>query len=84
MSSFSDVPADAYYAPYGMGGEARGHGWYGRREVLPDALINREQMAVFFVRYFEKFDVDYTTDAGDHHHACGHTKTVSPFAGTRS
>ena len=36
VSSFSDVPANAYYAPYvGMGGEARGHGWYGRREVLP-------------------------------------------------
>ena len=29
----------------------------------PHELINREQMAVFFVRYFEAFGVDYETGA---------------------
>lgn len=36
VSSFSDVPADAYYAPYvAWAVKHGGHGWYGRREVLP-------------------------------------------------
>lgn len=63
-SSFSDVPADAYYAPYVAWAVKHGVtvGTGGGR-FSPDALINREQMATFFVRYFEKFDVDYTTGA---------------------
>ena len=64
VSSFSDVPADAYYAPYVAWAVKHGvTAGTGGGKFSPDALINREQMAVFFVRYFEKFDVDYTTDA---------------------
>ena len=60
---FSDVAADAYYAPYvqwaakfgittGIGGE----------KFAPERLISREEMAVFFVRYLTQFGV--TVDAG--------------------
>ena len=64
VSSFSDVPADAYYAPYVAWAVKHGvTAGTGGGKFSPNALINREQMAVFFVRYFEKFDVDYTTDA---------------------
>ena len=64
VSSFSDVPADAYYAPYVAWAVKHGvTAGTGGGKFYPNALINREQMAVFFVRYFEKFDVDYTTDA---------------------
>ena len=63
-NSFSDVPADAYYAPYVAWAVKHGvTAGTGGGKFSPNALINREQMAVFFVRYFEKFDVDYTTDA---------------------
>ena len=55
---FSDVAADAYYAPYvqwaakfgittGIGGE----------KFAPERLISREEMAVFFVRYLKQFGV---------------------------
>ena len=63
-SSLSDVPADAYYAPYVAWAVKHGvTAGTGGGKFSPDAFINREQMAVFFVRYFEKFDVDYTIDA---------------------
>ena len=63
-ASFKDVPKNAYYAPYvawavkygitaGTGGE----------KFSPNARISREQMAVFFVRYFEQFGVDYLSGA---------------------
>ena len=61
--AFDDIPQDAWYAPYVA--------WASKYEITtgvgngkfdPDGLINREQMAVFFVRYFEAFGVDYGTD----------------------
>jgi len=61
-STFSDVEADAYYAPYVAW--AAKHGittGVGEGKFAPDELINRQQMAVFFVRYFESFGVDYDT-----------------------
>lgn len=61
-SAFSDVPADAYFAPYVAW--ASGHGittGTGDGRFSPYAPINRQQMAAFFVRYFEAFGVDYTT-----------------------
>jgi len=63
-STFSDVPVSMYYAPYIEW--AYKHGitdGIGGGKFSPNTLINREQMAVFFVRYFEKFGVDYETGA---------------------
>ena len=64
QSVFADVPTNAYYAPYVAW--AAKHGvtdGTGDGKFSPDALINRAQLATFFVRYFEAFDVDYETDA---------------------
>ncbi len=64
MTVFSDVPASKYYAPYVAW--ASKHGittGSGDGKFSPDELINREQMATFFVRYFETFGVDYDTGA---------------------
>ncbi len=61
-SAFADVPSDAYYAPYVA--------WAAKHNITtgtgagmfsPNALITRQQMAAFFVRYFETFDVVYET-----------------------
>lgn len=63
-AAFSDVPGDAYFAPYVVW--ASKHGittGTGSGRFSPDAPINREQMAAFFVRYFEAFGVDYETGA---------------------
>ena len=64
LSEFSDVPADVYYAPYvtwaAKYGITLGDG---QGNFNPDGLIDRQQMATFFVRYFEAFDVDYDTGA---------------------
>ena len=61
---FSDVPQTMYYAPYVQW--AARHGitvGTGDGKFSPDAFINRAQMAAFFVRYFEAFQVDYATGA---------------------
>lgn len=63
-TAFSDVRSDAYYAPYVAW--AAKHGittGTGDGAFSPDEKINRQQMATFFVRYFEAFDVDYETGA---------------------
>ncbi len=63
-SVFSDVPADAWYAP-GVAWASK-HGitvGVGNNLFDPDGIITREQMAVFFVRYFEIFGVEYDTGA---------------------
>lgn len=61
-SAFTDVPEDAYFAPYVAW--AAKHGittGTGDGRFSPYAPINRQQMAAFFVRYFDAFGVDYTT-----------------------
>ncbi len=61
-SSFSDVKVDAYYAPYVAWAAKHGiTSGVGNGKFAPDELINRQQMAAFFVRYFETFGVDYDT-----------------------
>ena len=61
---FSDVPADAYYAPYVAWASKYGiTGGTGEGKFSPNALIDRQQMATFFVKYFEVFGVDYDTGA---------------------
>jgi len=63
-SVFSDVPLDAWYAPYVAWAAKYGiTSGVGNDKFDPDGLINREQMAVLFVRYFELFGVDYDTGA---------------------
>lgn len=66
QSVFNDVTADTWYAPYVAW--ASKHGittGVGNGNFDPDGLINREQMSVFFVRYFEVFGVDYDTEANN-------------------
>ena len=64
QSAFTDVPSDAYYAPYVAWASKYGvTEGTGDGKFSPDALINRAQMATFFVRYFESFGVDYETGA---------------------
>ena len=63
-SSFSDVTQDQYFAPYVQWAARYGiTNGTGDGRFSPDALINRTQLATFFVRYFEEFDVDYETGA---------------------
>ena len=61
-TGFSDVPAHIYYAPY-IKWAARYGITNGTGDGLfsPDVFVNREQMAAFFVRYLEAFDVEYET-----------------------
>lgn len=64
QSTFTDVPADMYYAPYVAWAVKHGiTNGTGEGKFSPDALINRQQMAAFFVRYFEAFGVNYDTGA---------------------
>lgn len=63
-SAFSDVAAGQYYAPYVAWASKYGiTEGSGGGKFSPDKKINREQMATFFVRYFELFDVNYDTGA---------------------
>jgi len=65
QSAFSDVPAAMYYAPYVAWAAKHGiTSGTGDGTFSPEALIDRQQMATFFVRYFEVFDVAYGTENG--------------------
>ena len=61
-TSFSDVPQTMYYAPYVQWAAKYGiTTGTSKGKFSPDAFIDRAQMAVFFVRYFETLGVDYDT-----------------------
>lgn len=62
-TDFTDVQEGLWYAPYVKWAAQYGitTGTGGGR-FSPDALITREQMAAFFVRYFEKFGVRLKTE----------------------
>lgn len=64
QSSFSDVPANEYYAPYvawaAKYGVTQGTG---DGNFSPKAFVTRQEMATFFVRYFETFGATYETGA---------------------
>lgn len=61
-SSFDDVDPSAYYAPYVAWAAKYGiTTGTGDGKFSPDALINREQMAALYVRYFEIFGVEFGT-----------------------
>ncbi len=64
VTGFSDVPETIYYAPYVAWAAQYGiTGGTGDGKFSPNAFINRQQMAAFFVRYFEAFGVNYETGA---------------------
>lgn len=62
-TDFTDVQEGLWYAPYVKWAAQYGitTGTGGGR-FSPDALITREQMAAFFVRYFEKFGVRFKAE----------------------
>lgn len=63
VSDFTDVAVGAYYAPYVAW--AYSHGitdGTGDGKFSPDGLIDRQQMAAFFDRYFEIFGVNYAAE----------------------
>lgn len=61
-STFIDVEASAFYAPYVAWAAKHGiTSGTGGGKFSPDALIDREQMAAFFVRYSEIFGLEYDT-----------------------
>ena len=63
-NGFTDVSPDAYYAPFVTWAAQYGiTGGTGEGTFSPNALITRQQMAVFFVKYFETMGVDYATGA---------------------
>lgn len=65
-TGFADVGANTYYAPYVAWAVKYGiTNGTGLNTFSPDAPITRQEMAVFFVRYFETFDIDYGADSGD-------------------
>ena len=63
-NGFADVSPDAYFAPFVTWAAKYGiTGGTGQGTFSPNALITRQQMAVFFVKYFETMGVDYATGA---------------------
>src|SRR5690606_9118965 len=79
-SSFADVQAGAWYAPYVEWATSRGITvGMGDGKFSPDATISREQMATQTLRYFESYQIPYqlsnpiTTKPGD-------LADVSPWA----
>lgn len=63
-NGFTDVSPDAYFAPFVTWAAQYGiTGGTGEGTFSPNALITRQQMAVFFVKYFETMGVDYATGA---------------------
>lgn len=62
-SVFADVSADAYYAPYVAWASKYGiTQGTDTNKFSPDLPINRQQMATFFVRYFDAFSVAYEAE----------------------
>lgn len=62
-TDFTDVQEGLWYAPYVKWAARYGiTTGTGGGKFSPDALITREQMAAFFVRYFEKFGVRFKTE----------------------
>ncbi|WP_340028035.1 InlB B-repeat-containing protein [Paenibacillus sp. FSL H7-0940] len=79
-SSFADVQAGSWYAPYVEWAVKKGiTDGTGDRKYSPDATVSREQMATMTLRYFESEQIPYqtenpvTTEPGD-------LSDVSPWA----
>lgn len=78
---FTDVGANAWYAPYVAWAVKYGiTNGTGPDTFTPDAPITRQEMAVFFVRYFEVFDIDYGADKADTQAVPDDLDTVAAWA----
>ncbi|KAI7259400.1 hypothetical protein KC345_g10317, partial [Hortaea werneckii] len=61
-SSFADVQAGSWYAPYVEWAVKQGiTDGTGSRNFSPDATVSREQMATMTLRYFESYQIPYQT-----------------------
>ncbi|MWV46220.1 hypothetical protein GRF59_21675 [Paenibacillus sp. HJL G12] len=64
ISSFSDVQAGTWYAPYVQWAIEKGiTSGTGDHDFSPNAAISREQMATLALRYFESYKIPYQTNA---------------------
>jgi len=62
QSVFADVPAEQYYAPYVAWAYKHGITTGTSEDAFsPNAPVSRQQMATFFVRYFDAFGISYDT-----------------------
>ena len=62
QSEFSDVSKNAYYAPYVAWAKKYGiTSGTGVAKFSPDNAVTRQEMATFFVRCFDAFNVEYDT-----------------------
>lgn len=62
-SSFADVQAGSWYAPYVEWAVKKGiTDGTGDRKYSPDATVSREQMATMTLRYFEREQIPYQTE----------------------
>lgn len=62
-SSFADVQAGSWYAPYVEWAVKKGiTDGTGERKYSPDATVSREQMATMTLRYFESEQIPYQTE----------------------
>jgi len=62
-SSFADVQAGSWYAPYVEWAVKKGiTDGTGDRKYSPDATVSREQMATMTLRYFESEQIPYQTE----------------------
>ena len=60
--TFDDVSPKAYYAPYVAWASKYGiTNGTGKNKFSPDQMINRQEMAALFARYFKVFDIVYDT-----------------------
>jgi len=65
VSSYSDVPADAWYAPYVEWAARQGiTTGTGSGQFAPNATVTREQMVTMMLRFFESYDIPYDTGNG--------------------
>jgi uncharacterized repeat protein (TIGR02543 family) len=65
-TAFIDVDENAYYAPYITWALEKGvTTGVGNNRFDPDGIVTREQMAVFAVRFFDAYDIDYRADSNN-------------------
>lgn len=80
-TDFIDVAENAYYAPYVAWAVKYGiTNGTGPNTFTPNAALTRQELATFFVRYFEAFEIDCGADSGDTQSVPGDLDTVAGWA----